>query len=148
MAKQNWIKSGEFLKQQGLTTGALAAIRRQSPEAFKPFYVDTLYFERRKLFLEKVQLEAQQLYFLLTYGAGYSIKDLCRILNKMRHASWRRFFEDRLFSLATGNYTLSRVSKMLWTFWRWGRLVFILGAKKKGRKFIGITKAYYKLMEE
>ena len=84
-------------------------------------FIDTNYFYRRKDFRQSVWHKAHDNYFTLL--EKYTEAQIARLVvketnNKRKVASWQTYLNNGLFQILSDKVTHTKVSEMLWEFYR------------------------------
>ncbi len=128
MKKQNWISFADFEHKYDLKEDSLHAFRAMNKKhtiAFrkkgKSNQVDEVYFLRRHEFKKKVQLRAQDVYYLIS--EHFSDADIARFLSETfggTYSSYQVYLSSNLFSASIGTILSIEVPKRnlkLFRFW-------------------------------
>jgi hypothetical protein len=131
MAKRHFMSISEFCELYGAKKNTIHSLNSQGlipKSAIKTTnyitYIDANHFIRRREFIEKIQLQAHDYYYLLQpYFSDRQIaKAVAKTFNcKVSAGSMITFLKTDLFYITDKSITSTKASTRLWCFYRWAR---------------------------
>lgn len=138
-SNNRWINTEVFCEQFDIDTNTIYQNRylgNYPKDMIKEGFIDTHYFFRRFEFRERVRLEAQKIYFVITrYWSQFEVAEMLNIsMPEVSKVSWNSFMQEGLFSTAQ-SLTNLKIPERLWMFWKWARSLIRWVLAKAGLRY-------------